>query len=315
MRVLGFTEPGGPEVMGVHEQPDPRPGAGEVRVRVEAAAVNPSDTGTRSGGFAERYRDVPVPHVPGWDFAGTVDEVGPGVGLAPGTRVMGVTIPVLDGGGAYAELVVVPSANVVPIPDGISTPAAATVPMNALTALLTLELTAPGRGEWIAVTGAAGAYGGSLIQIARSRGLRVIGDAAPADTDLVTGLGADEVVPRGDDVAARIRELEPDGVAVLADGSVQGQPLLAAVRDGGHYAGLRGADLTSERDIALHAVMVSDVVSDPQRVDPGLAEVRALLDTGQLTPRVARTLPAADVAEAHRALEGGGVRGRLVLTF
>ena len=313
MRAIGFQEPGSPDVLQEFDLPTPQAGPGQVRVHVAAVAVNPSDTSTRSGGFADRYREVPTPHVPGWDFAGTVDQVGDGISHEVGRLVMGATLPVFNG--AYAEYLVVPAQNVIAVPDGIDAVAASTVPMNGLTALLTLEVLDLEPGAWIAVTGAAGAYGGSLIQIARTRGLHVVADASEADEQLVRSLGADEVVRRGDDVAERFREVRPDGVDGLADGAVQGAVVLPAVRDGGAYVTVRAADIAPERDITVHGVMVGDVVSDADRVAAGLGALADLVRSANLTLRVARALPARDAAEAHRALEAGGTRGRHVLTF
>ncbi|MBO1754101.1 NADP-dependent oxidoreductase [Allobranchiibius sp. CTAmp26] len=313
MRAIGFEKPGSPDVLQEFDLPTPEAGPGEVRVHVAAFAVNPSDTSTRAGGFADRYRDVPTPHLPGWDFAGTVDQVGEGSPHEVGQLVMGATLPVFNG--AYAEYLVVPAANVVAVPDGIDAVAASTVPMNGLTALLTLETFDLEPGAWIAVTGAAGAYGGSLIQIARARGLHVTADASEADERLVRDLGAEEVVRRGDDVAQRFRGVRPEGVDALADGAVQGSIVLPAVRDAGAYVAVRAGDIPSERGIVVTGVMVGDVVSDADRVAAGLTTLVDLLHSGQLTPRVARSLPASRAAEAHRALEAGGTRGRQVLTF
>ncbi|MBO1766555.1 NADP-dependent oxidoreductase [Allobranchiibius sp. GilTou38] len=313
MRAIGFEKPGDPDVLREFDLPAPQAGPGEVRVHIEAVAVNPSDTATRSGAFADRYREVATPHLPGWDFAGTVDQVGAGVAHEVGQLVMGATLPVFNG--AYAEYVVVPSANVVAVPHGVDAVAACTVPMNGLTALLTLERFDLEPGAWIAVTGAAGAYGGSLIEIACARGLHVVADASEADEQLVRDLGAEEVVRRGDDVARRIREVRTGGVDALADGAVQGAVVLPAVQDAGAYVAVRAGDITSERGITVDAIMVGDVVSDPDRIAAGLATLADLVRSGRLTPRVARTLPAAEAPRAHRALEAGGVRGRQVLTF
>ena len=313
MRAIGFEKPGSPEVLQELDLAAPQAGPGQVRVHVAAAAVNPSDTATRSGSFGDRYREVPTPHVPGWDFAGTVDQVGDGVSHEVGRLVMGATLPVFNG--AYAEYVVVPAQNVVAVPDGIDAVGASTIPMNGLTALLTLERFGLEPGAWIAVTGAAGAYGGSLIQIARARGLHIVADASEADDQLVRDLGAEEVVRRGDDVAQRFREVRPDGVDALADGAVQGAIVLPAVRDGGPYVAVRAGDVAPERGISVETVMVGDVVSDPDRVAAGLAILADLVRSGHVTPRVARTLPAEQAPEAHRALEAGGIRGRQVLTF
>jgi NADPH:quinone reductase-like Zn-dependent oxidoreductase len=161
----------------------------------------------------------------------------------------------------------------------------------------------------VAVTGAAGAYGGYVVQLAVADGLRVIADASEADEALVAGLGAHTVVRRGDDVADRIREVATDGVDAVVDGSVQGELLVPAVRDGGGFASVRGWTGVPTRDIAFHPVMVVDYLHAREQLDT----LRRQVESGALTLRVAQTFPAERAAEAHRRFEAGGVRGRLVI--
>ena len=168
------------------------------------------------------------------DAAGEVDEIGEGTDteLHVGDAAMAIVVP--DGShGAYAEYVVVPAASAVRAPSGASAAEAATLPMNAMTARLALDTLALVPGQTLAVTGAASALGGYVVQLAKTDRLTVVADASEADEQLVRELGADVVVRRGDDVAARIREGRPGGVDGLVDGSVQGDALLPAVRDGG----------------------------------------------------------------------------------
>ena len=136
MRAVQIPEPGGPEVLTVGDVDVRDAGPEEVRISVAAAAVNPTDIGLRVRGD-----ERPPPWIPGMDAAGTIESVGPGVeGHAPGDQVMAVTTPRRPEGGAQAELVVVPAASVVPIPDGATLAQAATLPMNGLTARLGIEL-------------------------------------------------------------------------------------------------------------------------------------------------------------------------------
>ena len=309
MRVIGVTEYGGPEALRVFDVPEPHAGPGEVRIRVRAAAVNPTDTLARNGSRAETQREFAPPYVPGMDAAGTVDEIGAGVltGLALGDEVMAIVVP-QGSHGAYSELVVVPAESVVRIPSGASLVEAATLPMNALTARLALDLLALRPGQTLAVTGAAGAFGGYVVQLAKAEGLRVIGDASPADESLVRLLGA-EVVARGDDVAERIRALVPDGVDGLADGALLNGRALGAVRDNGGFAAVRTFSGESERGITIHSVYVRSYAREHAKLD----RLRRQVEAGVLTLRVARTFSADHAAEAHRMLEAGGTRGRIVL--
>jgi len=310
MKVIGVMEFGGPEAFDIVEMPDPHAGPGEVRIRVHAATVNPTDTYTRNGARAEMLRKDPPPYVPGMDAAGVLDEIGPGVetDLAVGDHVMAIVIP-HGSHGAYSELIVVPAESVVRTPRGTSDIEASTLPMNALTARLALDLLGLQPGQTLAVTGAAGCFGGYTVQLAKADGLRVIADASPADEALVRSLGADLVVQRGPDVAARIRDVMPDGVDGLADGSVQHTALLPAIRDGGGLAAVRGFVGDSERGIAIHPVWVREYGSEHAKLD----RLRQQVEDGAITLRVARTFAAAQAGEAHRILEAGGTRGRLVI--
>jgi NADPH:quinone reductase len=163
----------------------------------------------------------------------------------------------------------------------------------------------------LAVTGAAGAFGGYVVQLAKADGLTVVADASEADEELVRDAGADVVVRRGDDVADRIRAQFPDGVDGLADGSVQDALILPAVRDGGTVATVRGYRGDGQRGLRVHPTLVRRVAEDRAALD----RLRRQAEDGVLTLRVTQTLPAEQAAQAHRMLERGGICGRLVLTF
>jgi len=183
--------------------------------------------------------------------------------------------------------------------------------MNALTARLSLDQLALKPGQTLAVTGAAGCYGGYVVQLAKAEGLRVIADASAADAQLVRDLGADIVVRRGDDIAVQIRAVAPDGVDGLADGAVQNELAVGAVRDGGAFASVRGWAGNEERGITFHRTMVRNY---DHRSDL-LEQLRKQAEAGLVTLRVAATYPMEEAAEAHRRLEAGGTRGRCVIRF
>src|ERR1700761_3946232 len=215
MIAIGVTSFGGPEALRVLDLPVPEPGPGEVRIRVHAAAVNSADATFRGGGGQARLLgDRPPPWVPGMDAAGVVDKLGPGSGdrLAAGDRVVAFVRPAGPHGGAYAQFLVTGADSVVHAPASIDFPAASTLLLNAVTARLALDALALKPGQAVAVTGAAGALGGYVIQLAKAAGLVVLADAAPADQALVTSLGADTLVGRGPGVASGIRAAVPDGV-------------------------------------------------------------------------------------------------------
>jgi NADPH:quinone reductase-like Zn-dependent oxidoreductase len=246
------------------------------------------------------------------DAAGVVDEIGPDTttDLKVGDAVMAMAIP-LGSHGAYRESLVLAADAVARAPAGASHAAAATLPMNGLTARLSLDQLALKPGQTLAVTGAAGCYGGYVVQLAKAAGLRVIADASAADEPLVRDLGADIVVRRGDDIAVQIRAVAPDGVDGLADGAVQNALAVGAVRDGGAFASVRGWAGNAERGITFHRTMVRTY---DQRADL-LDQLRQQAEAGLITLRVAAIYPMEQAAEAHRRLEAGGTRGRCVILF
>ena len=191
------------------------------------------------------------------DIAGIVDELGPGVttGVKVGDAVMAMVVP-KGSHGAYREQIVLKARAVVRAPAGTTHVQACTLPMNGLTARLSLDLLGLVRGQTLAITGAAGAYGGYLVQLAKSEGLTVIADASEADEKLVASLGADIVVRRGPDVAERIRQRFSNGVDGLADGAVLNERVIPAVRDGGAFTAIRGFQGVPQRGIRFTTTMV-----------------------------------------------------------
>lgn len=312
MRAVGVTEFGGPDALHIVELPDPGPEPGEVRIRVHAAAVNPTDTGLRAGMRAAQLKDIPPPYVPGMDAAGVLDQIGEGVpaDLRAGEHVMAIVVP-LGSHGAYSELLTVPAESVARVPAGASDAEASTLPMNGLTTRLALDLLALRPGQTLAVTGAAGAVGGYAVQLGKAGGLRVIADASEADEPLVKDLGADVVVPRGADFARQVREVAPQGADGVVDAALLNELVVPAVRDGGGIATLRGFTAAPVRGITWHPVAVRSYAREQAKLD----RLRQQVADGQVTLRVAQVLPAAQAAEAHRLLEARGTRGRLVLEF
>jgi NADPH:quinone reductase-like Zn-dependent oxidoreductase len=241
MKAIGLTKFGGPEVLEVFDLREPEPGRGEVRIRVHAVAVNPTDITFRTGGRAAQLAERATPYIPGMDVAGIVDKLGEGTDgrLADGDPVVAYVIPFGAHGGSYAEKVVVGEASVVPAPRGVSLPEASTLLLNAATARLSLDALGLAPETTLAVVGGAGAVGGYAIQLAKADGLRVLTDAGPADDALVRSLGADLVVRRGDDTAEQIRRDLPDGAPGLIDGAGLDALVLPAIADGGGLVTLK----------------------------------------------------------------------------
>jgi NADPH:quinone reductase-like Zn-dependent oxidoreductase len=309
VRAVGITTPGDVDVLEVVDRDVREAREGEVRIAVKAAAVNPTDIGLRQRGGG----DLPPPWIPGMDAAGTIESVGSGVErLSPGQEVMAAVSPRRPEGGAQAELIVVPAASVVPIPRGASLQQAATLPMNGLTAMLGLELLGLSDGQTLAVSGGAGQLASYVIPLAKLSGLRVIADAKAEDEELVRSFGADVVVPRGSRWSDAVREAVADGVDALYDTALLRSDAFPALRDAGQIAAIRTWEgPPSERGIQIRQVWVREVL---ERTD-WLERLRDLATDGRLQLRVAGEYPPERAADAHRAMEAGGIRGRALIVF
>jgi NADPH:quinone reductase-like Zn-dependent oxidoreductase len=294
---------GGPDALAIAERPDPIAGPGQVLVRVRAANVNPTDVGVRDGSVVRRMPDVRPPVVPGWDLAGEVVAVGAGVdGLAPGQRVLAMLYwPASKGTiGAYSELVALDADWVVPTPDALDDPTAATIPLNALTADQALDIIDPAPGSTLLVTGASGAVGAFGAQLAVQRGLRVIAQAGRDDEEFVASLGVEEVLPRDADLTAI------DEVDNVFDAIPLGPVAATRMAPGGTAVFTRGVQGEAPEGRRYEVVLVK-----PDR-RALLRVVRDVAD-GLLATRVAKVLPLAEAARAHELSEAGGNHGKILL--
>jgi NADPH2:quinone reductase len=311
-RAVGLTMFGDADVLRVVERGVPDLQAGDVRIRVQAAAVNPTDLIVRAGAIAQILAAFDPPYIPGMDAAGVVEAVGAGVTrLTPGQPVMAVVSPLRAAGGAQSEVLVVPAASAVPIPDGISVEAASTIPMNGLTALEALDKLDVPKGGTLAITGGTGWLATMVIVLAKWRELEVIADAPAAEFERVRAFGADHVIERGDGVAERIREIAPEGVDAVLDTALVGPPIMRAVRDAGGWAVVRNQQDETERGIVRHNISVANRITDTEALQT-LADLAA---SGILPATVCSTYAPERAAEAHRRQAAGGIRGRLVILF
>lgn len=304
-----ITRFGGPEVIEIVELDAPEPRAGQVRINVTAAAVNPIDLSTRAGRMTEAGLLAPAPMVGlGWDVAGEVNAVGQGVGdLVPGDAVVGLRDLMFAVPGTYAEQVVLDRSAIARAPALADAAAAATLPLNGLTAMRSLELARRRGAETILVTGAAGAVGGFVLELAAGQPVSTIAVASAVDESLVRRLGADEFIERGDRLADRVRDLVPGGVDAVIDASVLGIEAHDALRSEGIFVALVAP--FAPPPIRATRVVVQEVFADGDR----LAELVTAADAGMLSLRVAKTLPLDDATRAHALVERGGLRGRVVL--
>ncbi|MDB9771782.1 NADP-dependent oxidoreductase [Alphaproteobacteria bacterium] len=312
MKAIGVLVHGGPEALEIINVPEVNVGPGEIRIKNQASGVNPTDVGVRDGRKAELQKKYSPPYVPGMDLSGVVDQVGGDVitGIKVGDKVMAMVCP-YSIHGAYREQIVLDQRAVVKVPNNTSFVEACTLPMNSLTARQSLDLLGLKRGQVLAVTGGPGAYGGYVIQLAKTEGLTVIVDSSKTDENLLNSLGADIIIPRGESYVDKIREHFPDGVDGLADGALLNEQAIGAVKNGGTFTSIRGFKGLPQREIKFTTTWVFSYDGEYEKLDT----LRKQVEKGELTLRVADTVLPEHAAEAHRRLEAGGTRGRMVINW
>jgi NADPH:quinone reductase-like Zn-dependent oxidoreductase len=310
MRAIVQHSFGGPEVLEIEERPRPEPIATEIRVRVEAAGVNPVDWKTRAGLGAAAQWGFPL--TVGWDVAGVVDAVGPGVTrFAVGDPVFGMPwFP--RQAAAYAEYVTAPSRHFARRPESLGAVEAGGLPLAGLTAWQCLvDVARVQPGQRVLVHAGAGGVGHLAVQIAKARGAHVIATASAAKHDLLTGLGVDEAVDYRNQKFEEV--VEPvDVVYDLIGGDVSLRSL-DVLRPEGIMITLPSAAAAAAigpaRERGLHAV---GMLVEPD--GDGLEELAGLVDAGALRVLVADTFPLDRAADAHRLGEEGRTTGKIVLT-
>ena len=312
MRAVGFKKFGDPEVLEVIDVPEVSAGEGEIRIKNYASAVNPTDIVSRSGLIKQFIKDFSLPCVPGMDVAGEVDEVGNGVetGIKVGDKVMAMVMP-NKLHGAYREQLILDQNAVVKAPEGFSHFEASTLPMNGLTARLSLDLLDLKKGNIIAVTGGPGAYGGYVIQLAKADGLTVLADSNEKDIQLLKDLGVDHIIPRDKNFVEEARKIFPDGVDGVADGALLNEKAIGAVKDNGSFTSVRNFIGEPQRNINFTATWVSEYNCDFEKLN----KLRQQVEDGLITLRVADIVTPENAAEAHRRLDAGGTRGRMVINW
>jgi NADPH2:quinone reductase len=310
MRAVMIERFGGPDVLVLRELPDLRTGPGQVRIAVEAAGTNPVDASNRSD---RSWAGIELPHVPGYDVAGVVDQVGAGVvGVTPGDRVMAMT-PFPRGAGGYAEQVVLDADLVATVPDGVSLIAAAAMPLAGGTAYEVLQRIDLAPGSWVLVHGASGGVGTLLVQLAAAHDLQVIAAASERSHALLRDLGATACIEYHDadvaEAATSVAGGPVDGIVDLVGGSAL-QRSLAAVRAYGQLASIAtpdlDLDLVLDENLTFHGVLIGD---SGER----MRELARLMAAGTLRPVIADVVPLEEAHEAHRKLETGHSGGKIVL--
>jgi len=313
MRTITQDELGSAEVLHEADRPRPEPLPTEVRVRVRSAGVNPVDAKTRSGGGMAGVLGDP-PFVLGWDVSGVVEQVGFGVHtLREGDEVYGMPWFPREAG-AYAEYVTAPSRHFARKPTSLDHDHAAAVPLAALTAWQILKDTAQvRRGQRVLIHAAAGGVGHFAVQFAKHFGAHVIGTAREAKHEWLRELGADELIDYsqgrfeeqiGDvDVVVDLMGDEVDSTSTRSLDVLRPGGLLVAVPSG----------------VAPELVQTAEsrgLRACPYLVEPdnaALTAIAGLIDKGEVSVAVEEVLPLEQAAEAHRRIEQGRTRGKLVL--
>jgi NADPH:quinone reductase len=320
MQRVVVEEPGGPERMKLVDAPEPSPGAGEALVRIAYAGINFIDVYFRTGLYKA---DLPI--TLGNEGAGTVERVGPGVtDVAPGDRVAYAMVR-----GSYAEYAIVPAAKLVKVPGDVELSAAAAIMLQGMTAHYLTHSTYPLTPESSClVHAAAGGTGGLVVQMAKLRGARVFGTTSSEEKAReVRELGADHaIIYTTEDFEAEVRRLTNGrGVDVVYDsvGKTTFDKSLASLRARGTLA-LFGqssgsvlpvdpATLNTRGSLFLTRPNLAHYLLDRQELLWRAGDVMRYVGTGVVKVRISKIYPLADVARAHRDLEGRKTTGKLLL--
>ena len=320
MKAIRVASFGGPEVLRLEDVPTPAPGPGQVLVKVEAAGLNFIDVYHRTGLYPN-----PLPFTPGPEGAGTVAALGPGVsGFRPGDRVAWAS-----GLGSYAEQVLVPAAQLVPVPSGVDTRTAAALMLQGMTAHYLSESTYPLKaGDTCLIHAAAGGVGLLLVQMAKQRGARVFGTVSTDEkAALARGAGADEVIryTKADFLAEVKRLTDGRGVQVVYDSvgqstfeksldclALRGMLVLFG-QSSGPVPAFNPSLLAGKGSLFLTRPTLFHYVADRASLEARAGAVLGLSASGRLKVRIERTFPLAEAAEAHRTLEGRKTTGKVLL--
>ncbi|MET9093324.1 NADP-dependent oxidoreductase [Streptomyces cyaneofuscatus] len=295
MKKVNYAAFGGPDVLRLIDAPEPHAGPGQIRVAVHAAGVNPVDWRLREGQVLGAH-PLTLPSGVGLDAAGVVDEVGTGVtGVQAGDRVFG------EGSDTYAEFAVLSAWAL--MPDGLAFEEAAGYPSVTETAVRVLGEVGVRTGQTLLVSGASGGVGSAVLQLARERGIAVIGTAGAANQDYLRDLGA-RATTYGEGWVERVRGIGPVDAALDLAGSGVIRELIELTGDASRVVSI--ADLTAP---AL-GVRFSDTAGS---VPDALAEAASLIARGALHIPVERAYSLADAAAAHSDSQAGHTRGRRVI--
>lgn len=304
MRAVQITAYGGPEVLAVNQVAPPELGAGQLRVAVAATGVNPVDWKIRDGHMKDILQ-IPFPFTIGNEFAGTVTELGEGVtGFAVGDVVYGSVGPI----GVFADELAVDANAVAKAPASLSLVESAALPVAIVTAQAAFDAEPVGPGTRLLVHAAAGGVGSIVIQLAKALGADVTALTSPATMDVVRGLGADHVIDRTTAYEQAIGNFD---IVLDAFGPAAQARSWGLLKPGGILISLVAPP--DQDEAARHGVRATMTFGTPNAA--ALARAAALADAGKLKPTIQRTYPVEQAAAAMAEVEGGNVRGKVVLTY
>lgn len=310
MRAIRMHERGGPEVLRLERIPIPVPGAGEVRIRVVAAGVNPIDWKIREGAYGNPKKPFEVPRIPGFDVAGTIDVPGEGVdGFRAGDAVIASLQNARQGG--YAEYVVVSAADIARKPKAWTFEQAAGLPTVGVTTWrFLIEQGALQEGERVLVQGGAGGVGSVGVQVAKARGAHVLATASAGNLGYLKSIGTDEPI---DYTAGPFEARVAPPVDLVFDtvGGDVAKRSIAVVRPGGRLVTI--AALPDAAACAAAKIRCVGATPRAGAFGPELAQVVALADEGRITLNVERVFPLEEAAAAQELNRQGHVRGKVVI--
>jgi NADPH:quinone reductase-like Zn-dependent oxidoreductase len=306
MKAVRIHEYGVPEVLRYEDAPRPEPGTGEVLVRVHAAALNPIDWKIRAG-YVKNWLNYPLPMIPGWDFSGVIDSVGPGAGAwKPGDEVYGR--PDISRDGAYAEYIAVRASEIAAKPKCIDHIHSAAIPLAGLTAWQALFETADLKaGQSVLVHAAAGGVGTFAVQLAKWKGAHVAGTASGRNQYLLRDLGVDQPI---DYQTTRFEDVVHDVDVVLDSlaGEIRSRSW-KVLKKGGILVTLLGQGQLE--DAASYGVRGVGILVQPNPAQ--LSEIAALVDQRKVKPVIEAVFPLQEAAKAQILGETNRARGKIVL--
>ncbi len=328
-RYISFEEFGGPEVLSLKTKENlPEPGQGEVRVKVQAASINFTDTLIRRGIYPDVKKKPPI--TPGYDMVGIVDKLGGGVtNLKEGQKVAELTII-----GAYSEYIVLPATQLVPVPENVNASEAVSMILSYVTAYQMLTRSAKVKeGSKILIHGAGGAVGSALLQIGSILNLKMYGTASADQHDLLKAYDCHPIDYKSEDFVRVIKNLEPNGLDAVFDpfGGDHFKRSIMTLNKKGKLVAFGAYNAKTKMDLIKSFLRVQIWNFTPWMpstyfysiglwhkrhhdwFENDLKKLFELLSEKKLMPLISKTIKLEDAKEAHELIEKGGLKGKIII--